>query len=73
VLSFYERTLVLGGWSRVHTIDDPTQARELLSMRAFTKNGRALGIGVDRDEHGVTQVSLVDMGQVAHAGALAVP
>lgn len=73
VLAFYERTLARGGWSRVHTVDEPADAGDPLSIRAFTKSGRALGIGIDRDEQGTTQISLVDMGQVAHADALAAP
>jgi hypothetical protein len=73
VQSFYEHTLLQGGWSRVHTIDEPTGAHDPLSVRAFSKGGRALGIGIDHDAQGTTQVSLVDMGQVAHAGALAPP
>lgn len=73
VLSFYERTLVSGGWSRVHTVDEPPDVSDPLTIRAFTKSGRALGIGVDRDEQGTTQISLVDMGRVAHADGLAAP
>jgi hypothetical protein len=71
VLSFYELTLAQRGWASVDGVDEPANASDSLHMRAFTKDGRALGIGVDHDEQGTTQISLVDMGKIAHVGALA--
>lgn len=54
-------------------VDEPPDPRDDLSIRAFTKDGRALGLGVDLDERGTTQISLVDMGQVSHADVVAEP
>lgn len=79
VLAFYDRALPAAGFEPVHGLPDATRPAERVAMRAFTKNGRALAIGVSRDlrRPGVgSSISLVDLGAVRqtvarrHAGWL---
>jgi hypothetical protein len=65
LLAFYERELPVQGWEPLPSMLEGQRLRDGTYVRAFTRNGQAVAIGVGATRDGKTGVSLVDLGVIA--------
>jgi hypothetical protein len=64
VLAFYERELPSRGWEPLRTRLEAGRLRDGTSVRAFTRDGHVVALGIGGTNTGKTGISLIDLGAV---------